>query len=326
MNLQSAIDNEVTRVRERQVSSSPIPLDDHSVQFYENEDYLSDLVSTFLCAGFAAGEPAVVVARESRRRAFCARLTTAGVDVERACRSGQLTLLDAQQTLGELLVDGAPDRERFRKVVGGLMADKVNAASHGSVRAYGEMVDVLWQGGRRDAALCLEQMWNDLQRELPFKLLCAYAMDGFSRERGRPSRYLPGARQRAPLGAPRIASAHRKPHPGARNPEPWANGEGPAQLAARIAACRARPSRARARKSPRPQARRTALRPSGRTRRCQDDRRCICRRSRRARNRPRDTAFVDSRLRCAGHDALSRMAKSIRRLPARGGRPFTVAT
>jgi hypothetical protein len=45
------------------------------------------------------------------------------------------------------------------------------------VRAYGEMVDVLWQRGERDAAIRLEEYWNELGRLQTFSLLCAYRMD-----------------------------------------------------------------------------------------------------------------------------------------------------
>jgi len=45
------------------------------------------------------------------------------------------------------------------------------------VRAYGEMVDVLWQRGERDAAIRLEEFWNDLARLQTFSLLCAYCID-----------------------------------------------------------------------------------------------------------------------------------------------------
>jgi MEDS: MEthanogen/methylotroph, DcmR Sensory domain len=46
-----------------------------------------------------------------------------------------------------------------------------------TVRAYGEMVDVLWQRGERDAAMRLEEFWNDLAKLQTFSLLCAYYID-----------------------------------------------------------------------------------------------------------------------------------------------------
>jgi len=45
------------------------------------------------------------------------------------------------------------------------------------VRAYGEMVDVLWQRGEQDAAMRLEEYWNELTRLQTFSLLCAYRID-----------------------------------------------------------------------------------------------------------------------------------------------------
>jgi len=39
------------------------------------------------------------------------------------------------------------------------------------------MVDILWQDGECDAAIRLEEFWNDLARLQTFSLLCAYYMD-----------------------------------------------------------------------------------------------------------------------------------------------------
>src|SRR3954471_15274491 len=39
------------------------------------------------------------------------------------------------------------------------------------------MVDILWQRGERKAALRLEEFGNELGRQQPFTLLCAYAID-----------------------------------------------------------------------------------------------------------------------------------------------------
>jgi PAS domain S-box-containing protein len=44
------------------------------------------------------------------------------------------------------------------------------------------MVDVLWQQGKREAAIRLEEMWNELQRHHEFSLLCAYAIDTLYKE------------------------------------------------------------------------------------------------------------------------------------------------
>jgi hypothetical protein len=45
------------------------------------------------------------------------------------------------------------------------------------------MVDVLWREGNPQAAIRLEEMWNDLGRSHSFTLLCAYVMGNFFKER-----------------------------------------------------------------------------------------------------------------------------------------------
>ena len=50
------------------------------------------------------------------------------------------------------------------------------------VRAYGEMVDVLWKAGQTVAATRLEMLWNDLARSQSFSLLCGYAMGSFYKD------------------------------------------------------------------------------------------------------------------------------------------------
>ena len=52
------------------------------------------------------------------------------------------------------------------------------------VRAYGEMVDVLWQNGQDVAAIRLEMLWNKLAATQAFSLLCGYAMGTFYKDSG----------------------------------------------------------------------------------------------------------------------------------------------
>jgi hypothetical protein len=72
---------------------------DHVVQFYEDDRFLIDAVSSFLTAGMLAGESAVVIATESHRQALSARLEAESVDVDGGCFRGRLLLLDAERPL-----------------------------------------------------------------------------------------------------------------------------------------------------------------------------------------------------------------------------------
>ena len=73
------------------------------------------------------------------------------------------------------MADGAPQWKPCHEAVGGIIANM--RLQYPAVRAYGEMVDILWQAGSRDAAIRLEEFWNDLARLQTFSLFCAYFMD-----------------------------------------------------------------------------------------------------------------------------------------------------
>lgn len=50
------------------------------------------------------------------------------------------------------------------------------------VRAYAEMVDVLWKQGKTEAAVRLEVLWNELASTHVFSLLCGYAIGSFYKQ------------------------------------------------------------------------------------------------------------------------------------------------
>ncbi len=75
-------------------------------------------------------------------------------------------------------------------VVANYAADAVieQSLARGATRvcAYGEMVDLLWRDGKPDAAIRLEELWNDLAGRYEFSLLCAYQIGQFYSERDTP--------------------------------------------------------------------------------------------------------------------------------------------
>ena len=57
------------------------------------------------------------------------------------------------------LVDGQPERHRFRSVIGTLLSN-VSSRNPDGVSVYGEMVGRLWSQGRVAVAMRLEEYWN----------------------------------------------------------------------------------------------------------------------------------------------------------------------
>jgi PAS domain S-box-containing protein len=152
------------------------------VQFYQDDKFLIDSVSGFVGSALAAGDAAVLIATGAHREALEQVLRQRGLEVGPAARQGRFVALDATETLSKLLVDGFPDEERFRTVVGGLLAQAASSvAGEGRrVAVFGEMVNILWASGNYDAAVRLEQLWNRLAEEHSFSLLCAYPIAGFN--------------------------------------------------------------------------------------------------------------------------------------------------
>jgi len=155
----------------------------HLVQFYDDESFLCETVGDHLAAGFAAGEPVIIIATAGHQNAFSDVLRRRSFDLERARSKRQLTLLDAEETLSKFMRDGAPDAALFKAHIGTLVRDVRRQGQERPVRAYGEMVDVLWKAGNRQAAIRLEQMWNELATVEEFSLVCGYGMDGFQSAR-----------------------------------------------------------------------------------------------------------------------------------------------
>ena len=151
---------------------------DHFVQFYEADDFLLNSLGEYTAAALKAGEAAIVVATEEHREELEARLRKHGLDVAAAVECGQLILRDASETLSKFMVNGSPDSALFAGIVGDIIA----RAGEGRpcVRVYGEMVALLWAEGNYDAAIRLEELWNDLQQKHSFALFCAYPMNGFA--------------------------------------------------------------------------------------------------------------------------------------------------
>jgi hypothetical protein len=154
------------------------PAQPHLVQLYgADESSLARNVGRYLHEGWQRGDGLIVIASRDHAAAFAAELDRLGVDVEAAVRDGRLLVLDAQATLARFLVDGRPDPELFRVTVAGALR-RVRRDGAG-IRAYGEMVGILWCGGQATAATALEALWNEVLGESQLELFCAYPIDVF---------------------------------------------------------------------------------------------------------------------------------------------------
>jgi hypothetical protein len=154
----------------------------HAVQFYGTESSLFTTVAGFLSEGLIAGQPALVIATEPHRAGVLEQLSARLIDVEQALRVGDLAVLDAREVLDRFMVNDRPEPAVFAREVGALIERQLRGRTRTVVRAYGEMVDVLWKDGNSDAAITLEILWNKLAATYGFALLCGYSMGNFYKQ------------------------------------------------------------------------------------------------------------------------------------------------
>jgi hypothetical protein len=183
------VDNSaLTLARELSQAGNPSPtpagVSGHDVHFYRSDEALVGSVVDFLSDAIRVGQPIIVIATEVHRRAFGNGLRAQRLDPD-ALLAGRLAIwLDAQQTLDSFMENGLPNRELFNATVGSVFAKILDKRQYLVVRAFGEMVDLLWKQGNAEAAILLEQLWNDLAHKYKYSLLCGYSIDNFLHEAG----------------------------------------------------------------------------------------------------------------------------------------------
>jgi hypothetical protein len=151
----------------------------HAVQFYNDQDSLCRIVGGFLAEGIKSGHPAIVISTPHHTALIEAYLSAQAIDVVGLKRAGDLVTLDAHATLAMFMVDGLPNARAFRHNLTEVIQQVRRDREHVVVRAYGEMVDLLWKDGLEAAAIRLETLWNQLANSHDFRLLCGYSMGNF---------------------------------------------------------------------------------------------------------------------------------------------------
>jgi len=106
------------------------------------------------------------------------------VDVDAATQQGTYIQLDVAKALSTFMVNDMPDAARFFEVVGGLFEAAAKAAKgeHSRVVACGECSPLLWVQGKPDAAIRLEQLWDEAATTFEVDTLCGYALSSFHGE------------------------------------------------------------------------------------------------------------------------------------------------
>jgi len=151
---------------------------EHFVQMYQDDALLLDALERFVGDGLQNDECAIVIATPSHRSSLERRLAAQGIDVSTAAVDGRYIARDAEHMLTMFMRNGWPDPDMFAEAIRALLS-----CTHGRrVRAFGEMVALLWAQGHSGATVRLEHLWHGLTQDQSFPLFCAYPRSGFTQD------------------------------------------------------------------------------------------------------------------------------------------------
>lgn len=162
-----------------QVFWKEIASSDHLVQIYENDKVFLNSLEGFAGSAFIAGESVIVIATAEHLRALEKLLKAHDFDINALIADRQYIPLNAVETLAKFMVDGKPDEFLFEQLATRLLEDA--RKNNRKVRAFGEMVALLWAEGNYEATIQLEHLWNKMHAKEAFSLFCAYPKSGFNR-------------------------------------------------------------------------------------------------------------------------------------------------
>jgi hypothetical protein len=153
---------------------------DHVVQIYENDEDFLDVLSGFIGGGINSGECVIIIATAGHLKALNTRLRNYGISVKTLIDDDRYIPLDAAETLSRFMVNGWPDETLFMQTVNSII-EKGNKKNR-RIRAFGEMVALLWAEGLNGATIHLEYLWNKFCTNHDFRLFCAYPKSSFTQD------------------------------------------------------------------------------------------------------------------------------------------------
>jgi hypothetical protein len=161
-----------------------VPDEAHVVQFYTHDGVLLDGLASSFGKALRAGESVVVVMTKSHEKGLRKRLIAQGINLNQASEQGRFVAMDAGKALNLFMYRGVPNRQKFLHEFGNIirLAEGAADARNRRVMVFGEMVAVLWKEKQVEAAIRLEQLWNELAKTRFFFLHCAYPAKGMQGE------------------------------------------------------------------------------------------------------------------------------------------------
>ena len=150
---------------------------EHKAFFYRKQQELAENVVAHVAPAFEAGSRTVLVMTRPHLQYLNRRLSESDFDPDLLRTVCLLHEIDAEECLESFTISGVLNEALFQQEISAVLTKGSATFTH----AYGEMVDVLCQRRRYDAAIELEHMWNRLALRHPFSLLCGYNVNALGK-------------------------------------------------------------------------------------------------------------------------------------------------
>ncbi len=167
------------RVVERTARYSALKSRRHEAVFYSSDEQLTGEWTSIAEDALNAGATFIVIGFESHRSDLQARLEARGVNVARAVSDGRYVSLGVAEATSKWMVDGLLDERRFWTAATSVMlaAARASTAEQRQVVACGECAPSLCTQGDAEAAVRLEQLWDEVATTYNLDVFCGYASD-----------------------------------------------------------------------------------------------------------------------------------------------------
>ena len=151
----------------------------HIVQLYQNAEFYSEAISHFAAEGLVRGESIIIVATAPNWENISARLTRKGFDIADLNQRGQLTLINADDTLQQFVQNNMPDAGIFKRLAHATIEKARADGKYSHVRWWGEMVNVLYVNGNGRGSTALEELFDEVAHEESIAIFCSFLMDKY---------------------------------------------------------------------------------------------------------------------------------------------------
>jgi DNA-binding NarL/FixJ family response regulator len=150
----------------------------HGLLFCSSDAVLVAAFSRFIAGALDRGSAVIVLVTEAHERSLLRSLHASQVDFALAIRQQRYVSVSITEMLAKVMVNGCPDPTRFLNAAEELLTEAARRAvgQHAEVAACGECSPTVWADGNVEAAIQLEQLWDDVAKSRPMDILCAYPL------------------------------------------------------------------------------------------------------------------------------------------------------